>query len=234
MNVPCAVSCAETIAALYRGDLQCTISEPATDTQVRIEEVSRGAFQVTFPGTASLTDWRTDAKVRRAEWACGGLVHRGFAGAFWSVKTEIFRALQDARRVIVTGHSLGGALATLCADAMISQGWGDKIRNVITFGSPRVGNGKFAQLYNVTLGARTRRVVNAGDPVPHVPWLFGRYRHVDTQVYLTPDSEVVIDQPLLTYARELPQQLTARTASEFAVLTGHHGIESYLEKLKAS
>lgn len=233
MNIPLTIDLARAIGAMYRGDLQCTISEPRTDTQVRVEETYRGEFFVIFPGTASATDWRTDAKVGRVDWSCGGRVHRGFAAAFWSIKTELFRALQAAQRIVITGHSLGGALATLAADAMSSQGWGDRIRAVITFGSPRVGDRKFAQLYNETIGHRTCRVVNAGDPVPHVPWLFGRYRHVATQVYLPAAGGMVIDHPLLSYARELPQQITARSASGFAVLAGHHGIESYLEKLSA-
>ena len=43
----------------------------------------------------------------------------------------------------VVGHSLGGAIATICATRLGMKGWNTEL---ITFGSPRVGNNAFAKL----------------------------------------------------------------------------------------
>jgi pimeloyl-ACP methyl ester carboxylesterase len=80
----------------------------------------------------------------------GGHVHRGFAIAIAETWQEILnrvrlRRVHDAQRLWLTGHSLGGALATLaacrCADA------GQTVAMVYTFGSPRVGDRVFAGSY---------------------------------------------------------------------------------------
>ena len=45
-------------------------------------------------------------------------------------------------QITVTGHSLGGALATHALAILTAQGF--KIKNFYTFGSPRVGDPKFS------------------------------------------------------------------------------------------
>jgi hypothetical protein len=73
------------------------------------------------------------------------------------------------RRVWITGHSLGGALATLAADRVIRAGIlkPSDIGGVFTFGQPRVGNGPFARGY--PLHDRHFRFVNGNDVVTRVP-----------------------------------------------------------------
>jgi hypothetical protein len=70
---------------------------------------------------------------------------------------------------ICTGHSLGGALATLHAASMSHIYSGISL---ITFGSPRVGNWDFAQMCNQDLGT-ILRVTHRKDSVVHVPWCPG-------------------------------------------------------------
>lgn len=233
-NPKLALRCAESIRAMYRGDLASTFANVTTDTQVRIEEAHAGEFIIIFPGSVSATDWRTNAKVKMADWEADGFarVHRGFSEAFWSVKTDIFRAVEKASTITVAGHSLGGALATLCADALASFGMVHRVTDVITFGSPRVGNGGFAESYNAALSHKTSRVVNAGDPVPHIPWLFGRYRHVDTQVYLQRDGGVRIDEPLRVAVQEFKQTISTVQQQHVALFGASHGIDAYISRLK--
>ena len=81
-------------------------------------------------------------------------VHRGFNKQFRSVWDEIKTQIQlkcDSdelfEEVLVTGHSLGGSLATLCAKetAEFTKELKKKINvEVITFGAPRVGDSSFA------------------------------------------------------------------------------------------
>lgn len=69
-------------------------------------------------------------------------------------------------KLLITGHSLGGAAATLCAADM---GLRFGLRPLLyTFGEPRVGDVVFAQTLPLfTLGAF--RVVHKSDCVPHLP-----------------------------------------------------------------
>ena len=130
-------------------------------------------------------------------------VHGGFLRAYESVRARVFAAVDDviaaethAREddhdarddtwhVFVTGHSLGGALATLfaCELGQSASGPGparDVTVTMYNFGSPRVGDGAFCDAYNA-LVPDSVRVVNRADLVPTLPALLG-YRHVERGV----------------------------------------------------
>ena len=94
------------------------------------------------------------------------------------------RGNSAAWHVFVTGHSLGGALATLfaCELGRSARGPAAARRRDVTvtmynFGSPRVGDGAFCDAYNAFVPDSVR-VVNRADLVPTLPALLG-YRHVD-------------------------------------------------------
>jgi hypothetical protein len=106
----------------------------------------QGASIVSFKGTDSIQSAFT--KVSPA-FGNGVKLHFGFMFAYnkvrWSVQDAIIKLLRDRPNYVVTftGHSLGGALASIAAIDFLtsSQGSGyrDKVR-VITYGAPRVGN----------------------------------------------------------------------------------------------
>jgi predicted lipase len=240
-NRQLALTSAEAIQSLYAGQIAPNLVARETDTQVLVEQMPDGVFAVIFPGTASRRDWITDLKVKRVAWEPGdpfypvGIrVHRGFAAAYNSIHTGLVTLLPKRCTIVIAGHSLGGALATLAASALDGL---YHIRAVFTFGSPRVGNAAFARHYNERFCERAARVVNAGDPVPHIPWLLGCYRHVDTQVYLRADGGLQIDEPLRVAAGELVASVKTmnlqRPTSNLRLVVPHH-IESYLGKLKGS
>ena len=85
------------------------------------------------------------------------------------------------RPTMVTGHSLGAALATLFVMENDAKRKFD-INSLCTFASPRVGNMEFVHLFNL-LPIDSWRIVNTRDVVPklppHVPILLD-YDHVDT------------------------------------------------------
>jgi hypothetical protein len=70
--------------------------------------------------------------------------------------------------VFVTGHSLGGALASLFSVASIVNGVLTTPPSMYTFGQPRVGNYDYAQAH-LQLMPNVFRMVNNRDPVPHIP-----------------------------------------------------------------
>jgi acetyl esterase/lipase len=109
-----------------------------------------------------------------------GGVHKGFAQALdvaWpTVKDALTRGAAPAS-VWFVGHSLGAALAALCADRA-NRELGIRAEAVYTFGMPRVGDATFAAAYERVLGDRTYRLVHGDDIVASVPPGALHFHHV--------------------------------------------------------
>ncbi|KAF3555335.1 hypothetical protein F2Q69_00015799 [Brassica cretica] len=188
----------------------CFLDNNITDTQVAIwRDARRKRLVIAFRGTEQ-TKWKdlqTDlmlVPVGLNPERIGGdfkeevQVHSGFLSAYDSVRIRIISLLkiaigyiddvaehEDKWHVYVTGHSLGGALATLLAIELASSQLAKRGAITVTmynFGSPRVGNKKFADVYNQKV-KDSWRVVNHRDIIPTVPRLMG-YCHVAHPVYL--------------------------------------------------
>lgn len=61
---------------------------------------------------------------------------------------------------------MGGAIATLASMDIVNNGL--KVKDLYTFGSPRVGNDSFSEFVEINV-ENSFRVVRRKDPVPHVP-----------------------------------------------------------------
>jgi predicted lipase len=95
------------------------------------------------------------------------MVEDGFSHLYDQCSATVNKAVADsgAAHVFVTGHSLGGALATLAtADLTINK----KSASMVTFASPRTGDLKFAQDFDAAVKVKWR-VVNTEDIVTTVP-----------------------------------------------------------------
>ena len=108
---------------------------------------------IVFRGSSSLEDFVADANFlqssvpREISMTSGIKCHTGFLNQFMAALPALVKILGTCENdVVVIGHSLGGALATLCAMS-IKCGSLKSPRNVncITFGSPRVGNSLFVK-----------------------------------------------------------------------------------------
>jgi triacylglycerol lipase len=135
---------------------------------------------VTFRGTQP-DDWQDlfdDLQVGLVRWDRPGThVHSGFKRSLdriWDTLGPQLTALSASRRVWFTGHSLGGALATLAADRL-----GDTA-GVCTIGCPRVGDDAFVREFDRRFDGRALRYVNHTDIVTHLPapLPFFPYAHV--------------------------------------------------------
>ncbi|NEP15718.1 MAG: lipase family protein [Leptolyngbya sp. SIO4C1] len=112
-------------------------------------------------------------------------MHRGFILAYLSVRNDIHDYIKNssASQYTITGHSLGGALATLCA-IDLQYNFSPRIQvEAYTFGSPKVGNAAFTESYNRRV-PDTWRVVYGWDIVVGLPRWWQGYRHVDTAIKL--------------------------------------------------
>lgn len=141
---------------------------------------------VVFRGSSTIRNWMTDLDIVTSEYPyCPGcMVHTGFLRAYNSIQqpleSSVARMLSGARRVMVFGHSLGGALATLFAAAMLRAG--TRNLEVYTYGQPRVGNRPFAIWYD-GWGRRHFRVTHHRDPVPHLPPAYLGFDHVALELF---------------------------------------------------
>ena len=146
---------------------------------------------VAFRGTESGEDILTDLNITREklplqnmneeDWP---LVHSGFAGQFFSVNTKLDDIIADADSVLFCGHSLGGALATVGSVYYGFKHPGKPV-DCVTFGSPRVGDTRFANYFDKRVGC-SLRYVNDNDPIPCVPTRW-RFKHVGGLQWLNQD-----------------------------------------------
>jgi len=114
-----------------------------------------------FRGTIGrLASWLGNLDMAMAPWPRGGNVHRGFNNMLMELWDEISKALDPVRvPLFYTGHSLGGALATLAASLRPPQA-------VYTFGAPRIGDAAFSETLS---GMPIYHVRNPKDIVTALP-----------------------------------------------------------------
>lgn len=131
------------------------------------------AIVVSFRGTQTDTDWISDLRYGQVPYPYvknAGKVHSGFLDVYKSCRDElidILRTLSPSKPIFITGHSLGGALATLHA-LDVAVNLDDRTVAMVNFGSPRVGNPDFVYQYKQYL-PYSIRYVNSVDLVPFVP-----------------------------------------------------------------
>lgn len=92
--------------------------------------------------------------------------------------------LHNASSVVVTGHSLGAALALLDSVYLpLHLPAGTRV-SMISYGMPRVGNAAFADYVDATHSGNLTHVNNKEDPVPIVPGRFLGYAHPAGEVHI--------------------------------------------------
>ena len=147
------------------------------------------AIVVSFRGTQGkdLRDWITNLDFDRIETP-DGWVHCGFNKAVDRVFEDLLLAVMKFRTqgqaLFLTGHSLGGALATLTTLRLINAG--QSVQGLYTFGSPRVGDRTYFDRFTTALDPklaeaprhRAFRIVNDEDIVPKLPFKATGYCHV--------------------------------------------------------
>ena len=138
---------------------------------------------VAFRGSDSKKDWQTNLAfgLQPVPWevSSGSRVHRGFAEAYRMPQIRLriqSLILPGVRRVTVCGHSLGAALAVLCA-ADVKKNYPTVSVEAYLFGCPRVGNRAFCREYDRAV-SHTLRVENGNDIVTKLPLRIMGYRHV--------------------------------------------------------
>lgn len=176
---------------------------------IRPQYARRAIFA--FTGTFFLNEWLTDLNfpLRDASglnnYRPGVQVHTGFYNYYMTIRDqlwEIYNSFSNSlQEFYITGHSLGGALATLAAFdfAMFSP-------TCYTFASPRVGNPEFAKTFN-NLVPTNLRIYNIEDTITQMPLpiTFGYvYQHVNSGIAFNVNLGTLRLNHIDSYLRNLP------------------------------
>ena len=195
------------------------------------------AFRGTQPNRWE--DVRTDLRALKQK-TVEGKVHKGFKDAFDDIRDEIVDTLRNSLGqdlpLYITGHSLGAALATV-ATQELEEEFNDLIAACYTFGSPRVGDGR----YEKSIKAPFYRIVNTTDIVTLVPFFFGSFIHVGDPRYLSRrkvDNVYQIYRGIPTVRRIIESTIETiapifRLHNPFWPWVAAHNMDFYIEKLES-
>ena len=224
---------------------------------------SKKFIALAFRGTEwdSMRDIKRNAKATMMTQVDGN-IHKGFKTGFEAVRIDIEEYLAKGKEnedaiqnwpLFITGHSLGGALATIAAKRLRTRGG---IATCYTFGSPRVGDDKWI----TEIDSPIYRIVNSADFAPNLPpsttfmtilcgivkrfpyvgrpigdWLakYGGYLHCGDMRYLTNCAKGAYHKVELLYYISWWQRMIGFFVgkSPFKKIIADHGIKVYRQKL---
>lgn len=160
------------------------------DTQYYLEDYSGlGDYVIVFLGSDSAADWKNNFrfwKVPYKEMKTKFYIHAGFLKCWKLIEDEVIGKLRECNfnSITVTGHSYGGALATLCKEAIWFH-FPEKrnVTRLITFGSPRVIGTynwkKIKERWDNSL-----LLANGSDMVTKIPFASMFYKHVSAITHI--------------------------------------------------
>lgn len=135
---------------------------------------------IVFKGTSRFNEVITDIKFFKTddEFDIPGKIHTGF---YETLKDDIpviiqrIKSILNGRKLVITGHSLGGALACIL-HAYIQRKEPELDSELISLGAPRIGDKSFSKFITLT---KASRIVNRGDIVTMIPTI--NYYHHDKE-----------------------------------------------------
>jgi len=197
----CSVSENTTVIQDWDCGIACTEAGPVSDITV-LEDKKHGTFGlvgtyegdclVVFRGSKNILNGLEDGDfffVSPYDDCKDCKVHNGFYGAYQSLASQATAALDKLgcgvggkKEIQITGHSLGAAIAALATFDWSKEGY--PIKQVYTYGQPRVGSPTFATTFDSRVtGFPYFRVTNYKDAVPAVPPTWVGYEHPKSEIY---------------------------------------------------
>ncbi len=191
---------------------------------------------VAFRGTdaGELADWKTNWQHKPAPGAFG-LVHSGYLSAvdlLWPRLTaSLERMRNNQQTLLLTGHSMGGALAVVAA-AKFSADGAIPVAGLYTFGQPSVAEASFERELGTRVGGRYFRFVNSSDMVPGLA-VDTAFARGGQQLFIDRGGRIHTGAPLMPMlsTRLLTQVLEPETRR---AEVGDHGIAEYVRVLTST
>ena len=185
------------------------IEDKETDTQGFIA-IDDKTLTVVFRGSTTVQDWITDLNTSFTSFMDDPelVAHEGFSEAYLSVHDQVREVVDQHldKKLYVTGHSLGAALANLSFVAL-SYNEAVGFDGLYTFGCPRVFSEASTGHLNSSFKDVHYRVVNNNDIVTHIPPEITGYSHWGHLVYIEEDGTVALD-PQLSWWVKLQNMLS--------------------------
>ncbi|EAR84464.2 lipase family protein (macronuclear) [Tetrahymena thermophila SB210] len=153
---------------------------------------------IAIRGTANLNNWITNLKAFPVDFPdCDGCqIHMGFRDHAQSIQNHINQCVKNIlekyvdANVIITGHSLGGAIATLISVEVLKYLQPKNQISLYTFGAPKIGNQNFVEYLNQII-PNSYRIVNYYDAVPHLPFKqILDFRHHGYEIWMTNPNSI--------------------------------------------
>ena len=193
---------------------------------IKMHDYTVIAFRGTEP--TQFGDILADVKAWPAHAETVGHVHGGFKtelDKLWPAMTKWLGKSIATRKFVICGHSLGAAMATICATRIHLV---NKDISLYTYGCPRVGTKEWGEQFS---DIANFRFVNNNDIVPHVP-PFGYYEHIGELYYISYTDHI---QSHTTWLHRLRDKLAGRCKawSKFQFFDNFydHLSANYLKKL---
>ncbi len=210
-----------------------------------------------FRGSKEPKDWLTNVTTQlRSFTVCRdgvttlssyqGRVHTGFFLAWAIIERSVLLQISKWRSqmnaegkalppLYITGHSLGGALATMAAASLSDNGV--NVAGVYTFGQPRVGDRTFARQLDKHINGKAFRFVNNNDIVPHVPPPFSLwnptrlYGHVGLVKYFNARGTIMPNHTMVNRLMDFGMGIGQGMAGAKFDLISDHSMEYYISHL---
>jgi predicted lipase len=176
---------------------------------------------IVFRGTQQTNEWIQNLMVSQTEstndqypFKFMGNIHEGFANLYSSIAESVIAAVRELNPKVplyFSGHSLGGALATLASmDVAIRL---PQLKNQIrlyTYASPRVGDPIFAEAHSQLI-PNSYRIVNLGDSFTLLPLTNTKklvYVHLGQQwSFLTQNEDFGLNHFVSTYQQAIEREI---------------------------
>ena len=145
-----------------------------------------------FRGTNELSDWLDNINAFPTKELFGEF-HRGFWNSVadvWEPIYEKYQTLREEKKrpLFITGHSLGGAMATIAAAKLVHE---DKpFAGVYTFGQPRTMTRDTSLIFDAKCEPRFFRFHNNNDLVTRIPARLMGYTHIGTYLYISAEKSI--------------------------------------------
>ena len=192
-----------------------------------------------FRGTDEFGDWIDNLKLGNKKLHGFEKCHGGFLEATNDIWDDIDAVYKEARTrekrpLFITGHSLGGAMATIAATKLLHES--RPFISVYTFGQPRVLTEESATKFDASKRAHFYRFQNNNDIVSRVPARAGRYKHVGDCVYITSEGKIM-DEPGFWYRfvdtfEGAVDKIKEHGFESITHLTADHNIPRYEEAIR--
>ncbi len=178
-----------------------------------------------------------------------GRVHTGFFLAWAIIERSVLSQISKWRSqmhaegktlppLYITGHSLGGALATMAAASLSDNGV--TVAGVYTFGQPRVGDRTFARQLDKHINGKVFRFVNNNDIVPHVPPPFSvwnptrLYGHVGLVKYFNARGTIMPNHTMINRLIDFGMGIGRGMVGAKFDLISDHSMEYYISHLNTA